>query len=169
METKKEQASNGARGNIVPFCSSSDILSNMFPCPLFNGIDLYNCSEQMYQHKKAVFYKNFKLAQKIIQTSDGYAAKRLAKRLNSPTRQKLWFKKNRKIMASILRLKVKQNPRVCAFLERSGHSQLIEANQWDRYWGAGKNKRDLQHSSSSLFPGHNYLGKIYMHLREKHL
>ena len=166
MGIRKEPASTGARGNITPFCSSSDVLSNMFPCALFNGVDFYNCSEQMYQHTKAVFYENFKLGEKILQSLNGYAAKRLAKGLHSPTRQKLWFKKNRQIMASIIRLKVKQNAHVRAFLQTSAHSQLIEANPWDYYWSAGKSKRELQRSLS--FTGHNYLGKIYMQVRDEH-
>ena len=130
--------------NYIAFFSSGDILSNMAPCFLFDGTYVFNCSEQLYQHRKALFYGNVQVAQEIMEARDGYAAKRIAKRLHSPEAEKQWHKTKTIIVQEIIQMKVRQNSEVRKFLCETKNAELIEANPWDNFWSGGISKADLK-------------------------
>jgi ribA/ribD-fused uncharacterized protein len=59
-------------------------------------------------------------------------------------------------MEDILRAKLTQHPEIQTLLIQSNEQELIEANPFDEFWGAGANNT-----------GQNILGHIWMKLREE--
>ncbi len=67
-----------------------------------------------------------------------------------------WQKIRQTIMTRALYSKCVQNPEIKQALLDTGDQLLVEVSAYDHYWGLGRDHR-----------GHNYLGKIWMNIRQK--
>jgi len=101
-------------------------LSNMYPCNILN---VYKSSEHLYQASLAADTESHNL---IIATPDGYAAKRLARRLPCrPDKDQVKVA----FMAHALYLKFLYNLDIRAKLIWH-KAVIIEENEWhDNFWG----------------------------------
>lgn len=115
---------------------------------------LWKTSEHAYQ--AAHFFKTApKLVEKIFKAMSADEAFKIAKE-NADKAPKDWEEKKVKIMESIVRTKLKQNPYVMHKLMQTGDRLIVEDSPKDGCWGWGA-KRD----------GRNELGKIWMKLRDE--
>jgi ribA/ribD-fused uncharacterized protein len=153
--------------SVRPFLGAADKLSNMFPCKIEYQNRIWNSSEQIYQYRKAVFAKNNVAASRIAQCSNGFEAKRIGKSLfQGPHKDELneqWTAVKVRTMRKILREKFKDD-NLAYFLASTGDSYLVEANEYDCFWGSGVKTGDVT-MTTLAYPGQNWMGKLLMELR----
>ena len=101
------------KGNgVTAFYVGKSIYSNFFPCFFKEGSTSYNCSEQMYQSEKCLFYGDAQSARAIMLQSDPVTMKRMGDKVSScdPVREKEWLKHRAKtVMKTAVYLKFSQN------------------------------------------------------------
>jgi len=115
---------------------------------------LWQTSEHAYQASH--FFKTApKLVEKIFKARSAHEAYKIAK-MNVGRAPKDWGKKKLKIMESIVRAKLKQNPYIMHKLLQTGKRKIVEDSPKDNFWGGGLDRN-----------GRNELGKIWMKLRDE--
>ena len=77
-----------------------------------------------------------------------------------------WKEVSTEYMRQGLQAKFTQNDSLRSFLKNTGNMLLIEANPFDRFWGAGIGLNDSDIWTESRWKGENKLGKLLMELRE---
>ena len=106
------------RGNsIIAFHGRSSIYSNFYPCKVREGTTTYNCTKQMYQHEKCLYFGDPQAARTVMLKMDPVAMKRIGDKVaqNDPERKKQWHvHKSRNIMKTAVYLKFSQNPGLLA-------------------------------------------------------
>lgn len=110
-------------------------------------------SEHAYHSEK--FPDHPEIIEKLKKTRSAHDAMKLAY-ANKDKYREDWDDIKLDVMKEILHEKVKQNPYVKKKLLESGDKELIENSWRDDFWGWGPEK-----------DGHNYLGKLWMEVREE--
>ncbi len=113
---------------------------------------LYMTSEHAYHSEK---FEDENLKEQIRNARSAHDAFKLAHQ-NKDKYRKDWDKIMIDIMKKILRVKTEQHSYVKKKLLDSGNKELIEDSWRDSFWGWGPNK-----------DGKNYLGKLWMEIREE--
>jgi ribA/ribD-fused uncharacterized protein len=105
-------------------------LSNMYPSPFIVGTTTYKTSEHFFQ---AYLTENYADFQAVLDAPDGWAAKRVAKKL----RRCASYKNIRiAVMAQALMFKFLAHSDILQKLLSCRDDQLIETNNWhDNFWG----------------------------------
>lgn len=148
----------GFHGNEDPYYE----FSNEAPSPFtFNGIT-FTCMEQYLMYQKAVLFKDFDVAERILQTADpeqmrvlGRQAKPYDHRWDNP----------QDILMKGLREKFLQNPVLCKELLDTGNALLAECCRTDHKWGIGLIPGDPRVASPEKWRGRNLLGYSLMQVR----
>jgi N-glycosidase YbiA len=109
-------------------------------------------SEHAYHSEK---FKDENILEQLKNTRSAHDALKLAHASKSK-RRKDWGDVKLGIMKEILMAKVEQHPYVKKKLLESCDKELIENSWRDSYWGWGPDKN-----------GENYLGKLWMEVREE--
>jgi len=151
--------------NILPFLGEKDPLSNMYRCSIpFEG-RMWHSSEQIYQYKKAAFAKNYDAAARIVDSINGFQAKRIGRGVfkDDTSLEEQWSKVKVRYMRRILRAKFNLTA-LKDYLSNTGESYLIEVNRNDVFWGCGVEIGD-ETISTLTYPGLNWMGKLLMELR----
>ncbi len=112
----------------------------------------YMTSEHAYHTEK---FDDEKLKEEIRQTRSAHDSQKLAN-LNKDKYRPDWNDIKVSVMKEILREKVNQHPYVKKKLLESEDRLLVEDSWRDDFWGWGPNK-----------DGENYLGKLWMEIREE--
>lgn len=138
-------------------------MSSMYP--LKNGIltpDGFevSCVEIAYQREKFVEFEDREL---LLNTKDGFAAKRIARKLEKKQKRPIredWYDLGRlSVMRDCVDLKFDRNPDIAHQLAETGDEMIYEGNNWnDNFWGV------CPPGSRS---GQNFLGKILMETRAR--
>ena len=110
-------------------------------------------SEHAYHSEKFIDYPE--IIEQLKQSRSAHEAMKIAYD-NKNKYRKDWDEIKINVMKNILLAKVEQHPYVKKKLLESGDKELIENSWRDNYWGWGPNK-----------DGSNFLGKIWMELREE--
>jgi len=113
---------------------------------------LYPTSEHAYNSEK---FEDEKMKEEIRNSRSAHEAFKHAQ-ANREKYRKDWGEIRLGIMKNILRAKVEQHPYVKKKLLESGDKELIEDSWRDAFWGWGPDKN-----------GENYLGKLWMEIREE--
>ena len=116
--------------DFVAYYSHLSVLSNMYPCTVSLEGHSFNCVEQAYSYRKAVYFGDNAAKQKVLDASDGYAAKKAAKHLKSSD----WDARAEAQLYELDLCKFTQNKLLQTYLLNTGNKRLLEATH-DPTWG----------------------------------
>lgn len=126
----------------------------------------YSSCEQYMMHKKALLFKDYKIAELILKTNNPQEQKKLGKKVKNFD-QKIWDKYKFKIILRGNYLKFTQNEKIRKDLLSTKDKVLVEASPFDDVYGIGlKWNNDLVLDEKN-WRGENLLGKALMKVREE--
>jgi ribA/ribD-fused uncharacterized protein len=134
-------------------------LSNFHPATFRIADSEFNCVEQFYQCKKALFFKDEKSATAIMSTNDPVKQLRLSKSIKDFC-EETWEPVAKETMHNAILAKFSQNGALREFLCKTGDKVLLEASQKDLYWGTGCSLVNPNVLITSEHKGFNYLGEL---------
>ena len=114
----------------------------------------YSCVEEAYQAQGFVSTAP-DVASKIMSSRSAHEAKQLAHEYIE-LRRPDWDKVKVEIMEKILRAKLEQHPYVRKKLLETQGYDIVEDSPTDDFWGCGNDRN-----------GKNYMGRLWMKLREE--
>tara|TARA_B100000745_G_scaffold173343_1_gene113557 strand:+ start:7662 stop:8096 length:435 start_codon:yes stop_codon:yes gene_type:complete len=115
--------------------------------------EVWMTSEHAYQAQKFITRKDIQA--KIQDARSAHDAKVIAREHAFFTHSG-WEKEKLEVMEDICRAKLEQHEFIQKRLRETGDGEIIEDSPKDSFWGWGPNQT-----------GHNYLGKIWMKLRDE--
>lgn len=146
--------------------STTGIYSQWYKADMeIDGI-IYNSCEQYMMHQKALTFKDFEIAEEIMDETD-------------PRTQKVWGRKIRNFNGEVwnkvcLDIVTKGNfakfntyPAFKRRLMETGNRTLVEASPVDAIWGVGLSENDPAILDESKWKGTNFLGIALMKVREQ--
>ncbi len=150
-----ENISTKRAGKQVLFYGRDSKFSNFHPCTIKSDGTTYNCSEQMYQHRKALAAGDTSAASKILSATDPVEQKRLGENV---TVAKTWLDNDGvSLMQKCVHAKFSQNKSLKQELATTKGLCLVECNPYDTFWSCGK-KLSEDGVSPSDWRGQNKLG-----------
>lgn len=146
----------------IVFNGRKDVLSNLYPCPIYYNEKWFNCAEQAYQYEKAIYHDRADLATTIMKLKSGHRQKLCGQIIENDPK---WCE-NAGVyyMKRILMAKLDCVSEYKKLLLNST-GILIAAVPGDQYWSCGLNKAIIYSSKTPEWTGRNLLGKIHMELR----
>lgn len=152
--------------NIVYFWGKEDMCSNFYPVTYNskNG-QQYCCSEQEYMHKKALYFGDIGIAEKILLLTDPVYIKK-AGRMVTNFNQSTWDNVKQDIMKEALTNKFKVPFLRDYMLNTPRNTIFVEASPYDKEWGIGLSASQAKKVNQSDWPGKNLLGKLLTNLQE---
>lgn len=149
----------------VFFYGSKDSFSNLYKASFtVHGIT-FCCGEQYIMYCKAMLFKDFDTAQKILVETTPSKMKALGRKVKTFD-DETWCD-NREYMTYIgLLAKYQQNPDLIAELIATGNREIVEASQRDKVWGIGMSESNADIEDKYKWKGKNILGKILMRVRD---
>lgn len=149
----------------VVFFSRHSYLSNHNLCHFVYEGRMYTSIEQFLTRARALFAKNYWVAEKTLQTDDPQELKRLLVRMSTDGRREEWRANVGAYIKPALRAKFLQNEKARKFLVETGDRTIGEASI-DRFWGIGMSLSDHRVFNVNLW-GNNFMGKALMELRDE--
>ena len=149
----------------MAFFTQHSKLSNHHQCYFNHGGHTFNSVEQFYTFKKARHFKDDETADRILTKKNPVDAMRLGNKIRNFNKQQ-WKEVSTDYMRQGLQAKFMQNAGLASFLKGTEKMLLVEANPFDRFWGAGIGLNDSDVWIESRWKGENQLGKLLMELRE---
>lgn len=141
---------------IADFRGQYAFLSNFFPVSIEMDGAEYPTIEHAFQAAKTL---DFDLRRRIRNAGSPSTAKQMGRKLK---RREDWFEVSLHILESLVRHKFMRYPDLQEKLVNTGHSLLIEGNNWnDRFYGC------VYDIHQNEWIGENHLGKILMKIREE--
>jgi len=141
----------------------NSMFSNWFPAKFeYKGHDFAN-SEQAFMWEKALFFKDHKIADQVLNTPNPAQNKALGRRVKNFNDYK-WSLASYDIMVEVNMAKwvmMKQD------LLDTGNKILVEASPVDPIWGVGLGPKDPKVLDEKNWKGQNLLGKALMEVRDK--
>lgn len=141
------------------------IFSNWYISYFTSNKITFSSSEQYYMYQKALLFKDFKTADKILLTNDCRKQKQLGrqvKNFNNEEFDKVKFD----IMFEACCFKFSQNEYIGSQLINTGDKIIVEASPTDKIWGVGLHYDDDLILDEMNWKGENLLGKVLMDIRE---
>ena len=142
-------------GKKMKFYGRFSKFSNFYPVELSYKDKRFSSAEQLYQYRRAENVNDRSLAIEILLANDPADCKALAKHIPEDRERDLG------IMRDIVEQKFSQAPFKLE-LQKTGTSELMECNPYDRYWGTG---RHMDERDSTTVIGENHLGKLLQEYR----
>jgi ribA/ribD-fused uncharacterized protein len=121
----------------------------------------YCCGEQMMMHQKALLFKDYEIALKIMQSGNPKEIKALGRQVKN-FNVKVWDDCKRQIVQNGLYARFTQDKEAKAELLKYKGKIFVEASPYDRIWGIGYTKEDAINNLENW--GENLLGKILTYL-----
>ena len=125
----------------------------------------YANSEQYMMYQKVWMFKEYDLADQIMQTADPQKCKNIARQPFSGFDSKLWDRTSKTIVKRGVRAKFQQNEDILKILHNTGNELLAECSPRDEKWGIGIDISDPNRFDVSKWKGDNYLGRVLMEVR----
>lgn len=151
---------------ITLFYSSSHPFSNWYMSRFIHEGREYNCSEQFMMYKKAMLFKDYDVADMIMEQSHPRKQKFLGREVRG-FNERVWNAKCKEIVVPGLVSKFLQDTYCLQTLLDTGDSIIAEASPTDRIWGIGLSEDDPKALSPSQWQGTNWLGEVLMSARDK--
>ena len=157
-------------------------LSNWYPCEFEYAGIRYKSMEQYMMYQKALIMRDNEAAQDVLNTDSPAEAKKIGRNIKSrPSAHfkdidektetiDVWSHYKYSIVKRGVRAKLLQNPQILKMLLDTGNSFIGECSKNDLTWGLGESidEKGIElHIAQGLFKGKNYLGRIYMELRQE--
>jgi|SRR5690606_1101691 len=148
------------------FWGSDSPFSNWYMCPFVHAGIQYNCSEQYMMYQKARLFKDFDVAEMIMDQSHPRKQKFLGRQVRSFD-EHIWMEECQGIMFSGLKSKFVQDTYCLNTILDSGDTILVEASPYDKIWGIGMTEDDPRAHDPSKWQGQNLLGNVLMKVRDE--
>ena len=129
-----------------------------------NGIK-FKTAEHYMMYKKATFFGDHDIAEKILKTDHPRDAKKLGRKVKRFDKT-LWEEIAKKVVYDGSYEKFTQNPRLKEKLMDTDGTLLVEASPYDRIWGIGMAENDPGINDEKNWNGTNWLGEVLTQLRE---
>ncbi|MFK7983924.1 MAG: NADAR family protein [Saprospiraceae bacterium] len=156
----------GQHNEFTFFMEPSSPLSQWHPSEFeVDGLS-FCCGEQFMMYQKAILFKDFEMADKIMATSqpnEHQAFGRAVKGFNS----KIWKQHCRDIVYKGNYAKFTQNEWLWDILHNTKDSLLVEAYDQCTYWSVGLVEENPTIKNPQLWPGKNWIGFILTRVREE--
>ncbi len=121
----------------------------------------YCCGEQMMMHQKALLFKDYKIALKIMESDNPKEIKDLGRQVKNFDAV-IWDDWKERIVLNGLYARFTQDKEAKAELLKYKGKTFVEASPYDRIWGIGYTKEDAINNLGNW--GENLLGKILTYL-----
>ena len=118
---------------------------------------VYTSCEQFMMHKKALFFLDEEIAEKIMQTNDPKKQKALGRSVRGFKADE-WSSVALSYVIEGNFAKFSQNEKLKQSLIATGSRILVEASPHDRIWGVGRSEDDVDIETPMLWNGTNLLG-----------
>lgn len=148
----------------ILFYSKNDFLSNFFNCNFISDNINFNCTEQYFHYKKAIFFEDFNQAEKILNAKNPTEQKRLGRNVQNFDEHK-WKIESKNVMFNGNHAKFTQDNYLNNLLKMTTGWTLVEASPFDLFWGIGLRKTDPKAFDRSEWRGANHLGIILENVR----
>ena len=142
-------------------------LSNFHTSPFTIDGQHYHTAEQYIQHKKALHFNDYKVAQQILATKDPFEAKTLSRNIERYDKDS-WKLVVKEVCYPGISAKFEQNILLKRFLKSTTPTQLAESS-YDKLWGTGLPLHDKNATNPSYWHNIGLLGEILMDLRDNNL
>lgn len=140
-------------------------LSNWYPSVfMIDGIT-YSSMEQYMMWRKAVLFRDNKIATQILATDDVAGIKELGRKV-SEYDDNYWNGVRQLVVYKGLLAKFSQNEELKEKLKATGNNLLAECAVKDRIWGIGLSMKDPNRYDVAKWKGQNLLGYTLMMVRE---
>jgi ribA/ribD-fused uncharacterized protein len=141
-------------------------LSQWFKSKMVDEFGLeYNCCEQFMMFQKALLFKDFEIAEKILATSNPREQKELGRFVKNFDEKK-WLNMREIIVTDGNLFKFSQNESLKSELLKTENRIIVEASPFDKIWGVGLYEEDPLILDEKNWQGLNLLGKCLMKVRE---
>lgn len=151
--------------NFAFFYSSLHPFSNWYMCPFVHHGHEFNCGEQYMMYKKAMMFKDYDVAEMIMQQGHPRKQKFLGREVRGFVRG-VWNERCKPIMVEGLTSKSMQDTYCLTTLLDTGDSIIVEASPTDKIWGIGMSEDDPRATNPTLWLGTNWLGEVLMQVRD---
>jgi len=140
------------------------IFSNFHPIDFIYQNNKFANSEQAFMWRKAIFFKDFEIALKILETTNPQEAKSLGRKVKYYNNDR-WSKVREQIMYEVNIDKYKDE-KLQGILLSTNNLIIVESSPVDKIWGVGLSKEDPRILDENNWKGLNLLGKVLMRVRE---
>ena len=120
----------------IGFFGELNPLSNFHPASFYVNGTHYTSSEQFIQHTKAILFKDYSTARKILNASSALECKELAKDIDKYSKE-LWEKEAKKCCKIGIKEKFAQNSGLKDVLIYCTENKQIVESANDQFWGTG--------------------------------
>lgn len=141
-------------------------LSQWWKCSFTENNIQFCCAEQYMMYKKAILFKDYECARKILQCNDPRRIKSYG-RIVANFDEKIWDAQKYQIVLEGNILKFSQNETLYHFLMQTGNKILVEASPYDKIWGIGMGKEAAERLEPAKWNGENLLGFALMETRDR--
>lgn len=145
---------------------AENCLSQWWKCTFMENQILFCCAEQYMMYKKAMLFKDFEYAQKILFSKDPKKMKEYG-RVVRGFDENIWNEEKCNIVLRGNILKFSQNEELYRFLIGTKNKILVETSPYDKIWGIGMRKSEEGIFEPSKWKGLNLLGFILMDVRNR--
>ncbi len=147
------------------FWESGSPFSNWYPNSFDHLGVRYNCSEQYMMQQKALLFKDYDVAEMIMQQTSPHKQKFLGRQVRGFVYEE-WMAVCNGIMVPALVSKFMQDTYSLNVMLDTGDSIIVEASPYDKVWGIGMKMDDPRAIDPSKWEGENRLGTILMEARD---
>lgn len=158
---------NEINNNAIYFWGGDSFLSNFYPVEYVNseGMKVFS-SEQDFMSKKAFYFGDMKIYDKILKAQTPKEAKTLGWKVNGFNEEE-WNKAGGTAMECTVVYKFLSSRELATKLVKTGNLWLFEASPYDKKWGIGLDEATARRTPMHLWPGQNLLGKTLQNVREE--
>ena len=164
-ENVERQLSDTLGVPMVLFHSGHSTFSNFYLCPFTLNGYTYRTTEQYYQSEKAAYFGDYKKAQQILAEYRPSRCKKLAYEIKNFDKKE-WQQVARQVMLRGVLAKFSQNTVAKQKLLSTGDALLVEATNFDNFWGSGLHILDDTHKDRKKWRGANTLGDVLVQVRQ---
>ena len=141
--------------------------SNWYPAEFDYARKHYTSIEQYMMYQKVIMFRQYDLADQIMQTDDPATCKKLGRTKFPEFDSAMWDKTRKTIVKRGVKAKFRQNADMLATLLGTGGALLAECSPYDDIWGIGIGADDPEWRNTERWRGRNLLGRILMEVREE--
>nr|XP_022314283.1 uncharacterized protein LOC111118883 isoform X2 [Crassostrea virginica] len=142
------------------FWRASSPFSQWYPCEFDIDGRTFNCAEQYMIYQKAVLMEDDEKAEIIMALDNPQEMKELGKQMKDID-SAVWNDRCQEVV------EFSQNEELKQKLFSTYPRTLVVANQNDKFWGIGLNRKDRRAWNKRTWKGKNRLGEILTNVRDK--
>lgn len=145
----------------------SDPFSQWYESDMVIDNQAFNCNEQYMMYKKAILFRDYKQAEKIMNTNCPKEQKSLGRKVLNFNKD-VWESVCRDIVFRANHVKFTQNVDLFKLITSPEwiNLEFCEASPLDNIWGIGLDENNPLSYNKSTWEGTNWLGEIITEVRD---